>query len=158
MNAYKKLLKNSGVFAIANLGSKLISIILVPFYTYVLSTKEYGTIDIIMTNISLVLPMITLSIFDAALRFTVKSEYEKSNIFTSSTVVVMLGNVVFLLAYPFVSRIKILDGYVYLFYIVLFFQALNSVFSQFARGIGKVKVFATSGVVNTFITLILNIL
>ena len=28
MNAYKKLIKNSGIFAIASLGSKLISIIL----------------------------------------------------------------------------------------------------------------------------------
>lgn len=158
MNAYKKLLKNSGVFAIANLGSKLISIILVPYYTYVLSTAEYGTIDIITTNVSLILPLITLNIFDATLRFSVKSKYNNKDIFSSSIIVIILGNLIFLLGYPFLNRIVLLKNIAYLFYIIIFIQSINCVIAQFARGIGKVKEFAANGVINTFVLVISNII
>lgn len=158
MSAYKKLLKNSGIFAIGSLGSKIISILLVPFYTYVLTVDQYGTIDMIMTSISLTLPIITLSIFDATLRFTVKSEYSKKNILTSSVIVLLFGNIIFLLVYPIIKNISIFYENINLFYLILFFQGINSVFSQFSRGIGKIKEFALNGIINTFVTLVLNVI
>lgn len=158
MNIYKKLLKNSGIFALANLGSKMISILLVPFYTYVLSTGEYGQIDLIMTTISLLLPVITLSIFEATLRFALKSDYNKNNIFSSSIIVLLVGNALLLLFYPIISRIIFIKDYIFLFYLVLLAQGFNLVFSQFARGINKVKIFAINGVINTFIILVFNII
>lgn len=157
MSAYKRLLKNSSIFAIANMGSKLLSIILVPFYTYVLTTEEFGTVDMLMTSISLMLPIITLSIFDATLRFSIKSEYNIKNIFTTSVFITLYGNIVFLVFYPLLNKISFLGNYIELFYILLLLQSINSLLSQFARGINKVKLFATNGMMITFFTLILNI-
>ena len=157
MNPYKKLMKNSGIFAIGTLGSKLISILLVPFYTYVLSTQQYGTIDMITTSISLILPVITLSIFDATLRFTVKSGYDKVDILTSSIFILILGNSVLVLFYPVLIKISLLRNYIHLFYITIFAQSINSVLAQFCRGIGRVKEFSFNGVMNTFFNLSLNI-
>ncbi|MGL5693322.1 MAG: lipopolysaccharide biosynthesis protein, partial [Peptostreptococcaceae bacterium] len=139
MSAYKKLIKNSGIFAIGTLGSKLISILLIPFYTYVLTTQEYGIIDMVTTSISLLIPIITLSIFDAALRFAVKSEYNKVDILTSSILLAIFGNILFMLSYPLILKIDIIRPYVNLFYLVLLFQSTNTVIAQFCRGIGKVK-------------------
>lgn len=158
MKEYKKLLKNLGIFAIANLGSKLISILLVPYYTYVLSTQEYGTIDMYITSISLILPIITLSIFDATLRFTIKSNFSKKAIFTSSVFVVMLGNIAFLILYPIISKLYVFKEYIIVFYLILMLQSMNSLLAQFARGIGKVKDFALSGVISTIFTIVLNII
>lgn len=158
MDAYKKLIKNSGIFAIANMGSKLISILLVPLYTYVLTTEQYGTVDMFITSISLLLPIVTLSIYDATLRFSLKSKYSKKDIFSTSLIVVTLGNLVFLLLYPLLRKIELLNSYLLLFYLMLFIQTINSVFSQFTRGIGKVKQFALNGVINTFLIVISNIL
>ena len=115
MSAYKKLLKNSGIFAIANLGSKLISILFIPYYTYVLSIVEYGTIDMINTSISLILPLITLSIFDATLRFTVKSRYSNKDIFSSSIIVILIANIIVLLLYPILIKISFLKNILGLF-------------------------------------------
>lgn len=160
MNAYQKLFKNSIIYAIANIGSKLLTFLLVPFYTYVLSTSEYGTIDMIMTTTALFLPIITLSIYDATLRFTVntKIENERSYIFSSSLILVILGNIIFLLFYPIMNKIGMFQEYLYLFYIVIFLQGIYSVISQFIRAIGNVKTFAISGIISTFIMLVLNIL
>lgn len=158
MNLYKKLLKNSVIFAIANLGSKLLSILLVPFYTYFLSTNEYGAIDMVITSISLILPIITLSIFDATLRFSVKSNFDYKSIFSSSFIVVIFGNIVFILFYPLLKNIEVLRDTVNLFYIILILQSINSLFAQFSRGIGKVKQFALNGLINTIVTVVLNII
>ena len=158
MNKYKKLLKNSGVFAIANLGSKIISILLVPLYTYVLSSNEYGTIDIMTVTISLLLPLVTASIFEATLRFSIKSSYRKSDIFTSSFFIGLIGNLIFLSIFPLVKKVEFINKYIIIFYIILFFQSINQVFAQFARGIGADKVFAFNGVLNTIVTIFLNLI
>ena len=158
MSAYKKLLKNSGIFAIANLGSKLISILFIPYYTYVLSIVEYGTIDMINTSISLILPLITLSIFDATLRFTVKSRYSNKDIFSSSIIVILIANIIVLLLYPILIKISFLKNILGLFYIIILVQSINIVIAQFTRGIGMVKQFAINGIINTFILVISNII
>ena len=74
MNNYKKLINNSLIFAIGNLGSKLIVIILVPMYTYYMTTSDYGMVDILTTTVNMLLPIISLSVFDAVLRFTMDRE------------------------------------------------------------------------------------
>lgn len=58
---YKKLVKNSVVFFIGNLGSKVITFLIVPFYTYYLTTAEYGTADLVTTTVNLLVPFAMLA-------------------------------------------------------------------------------------------------
>ena len=53
------LVKNTIIYAIGNFGSKILSFLLLPFYTYYLSTNDYGYFDLITTTISLLTPIIT---------------------------------------------------------------------------------------------------
>ena len=46
---YKKLGKNTLIFALGSFTQKAMAFLLVPFYTYVLSTPDYGTSDLIIT-------------------------------------------------------------------------------------------------------------
>lgn len=50
---YKYLIKNTGILAISNFSSKLLVFFLVPIYTSVLSTAEYGTYDLAMSTVLL---------------------------------------------------------------------------------------------------------
>ena len=61
-NRTKRLLKETAWFAFGNFGSKLLSLILIPFYTNILTTSEYGTVDIITTTINLAIPIGVLHI------------------------------------------------------------------------------------------------
>ncbi|MCE2197920.1 hypothetical protein GPX82_02235 [Streptococcus thermophilus] len=72
MNKYKKLLSNSLVFTIGNLVSKLLVFLLVPLYTYAMTPQEYGMADLYQTTASILLPLITMNIFDATLRFAME--------------------------------------------------------------------------------------
>ena len=76
----KDLSQNTAVFTIGSFGARIISFLLVPLYTYVLSTSEYGTLDIVTTTVQLLIPVLTLNVQDAVLRFALDNEYKKEDV------------------------------------------------------------------------------
>ena len=52
MNKYKRLGKNTFLVFIGNTGSKLIALVMLPFYTSWLSVEDYGVTDIINVYVS----------------------------------------------------------------------------------------------------------
>lgn len=107
---YQRLIKNSGVFMIANFGSKFFSFILVPFYTHVLSTGEYGTVDALVATVSLFSPIATLGIGDVIIMFLSKKEYEAKKIFANATALIVAGNILVSLVYPLFFCLKFSDN------------------------------------------------
>lgn len=91
MGKYKKLVGNSAVFAAGNLGSKLISFIMVPLYTYYLTTQEYGTVELITTTISLLLPMVSFGIGVGVLRYALEKDIDNA-IVVSNSIALTLGS------------------------------------------------------------------
>lgn len=158
MNSYKKLVSNSFIFAIGNLGSKAIAFLLVPLYTYYLSTSEYGTVDLTITTINMLLPIISLSIFEGILRFVMDKKNDTKEVISNSVLIAFMGYLVFLLTYPILNWFNVLgDNLVYL-YVILFIKMFEQIFAQYARAIGKVKIFASNGILLTFTLAVFNIL
>ena len=88
MSKYKKLLNNTLYFFVGNMGSKLLIFFLVPYYTYVLSTAEYGTADLITTTASLIIPVVTLSITEAVFRFSMDEKADYKALFSNGLLIV----------------------------------------------------------------------
>ncbi|WP_424475225.1 oligosaccharide flippase family protein [Oceanobacillus kimchii] len=158
MNKTTKLLKNSLIFAIGNLGSKIIIFLIVPLYTYYLSTEEYGTVDLITVLVNLMLPLVTLSIFDAVFRYVMDKKIEKGKILTNSFIIIILGYFVLVLLYPLLTKLLPFDNYYVHLYILIFVQIINTTLMQYVRAVGQVKVFALSGILNALVLLISNII
>nr|WP_042199054.1 polysaccharide biosynthesis C-terminal domain-containing protein [Paenibacillus camerounensis] len=157
MNKYRKLINNSAIFALGNLGSKLILIFLVPLYTYYLTASEYGRVDIVTTTISMLLPIISLSIYEAVLRYVMDNEYDNESVFTNSLVVTFIGILFGVLIYPFLRYLNILTELLPYMYIILFLQAIQMLLTQFIRAIGKIMIYSINGIMMTVITAVLNI-
>lgn len=152
----KKLINNSIIFAIGNFGSKVLSFIMIPLYTYSMTTTEYGQVDLLMTTVSLLLPVVTLSIYEAVLRFSMDKAYDPNRVLFNclylsliSSGVLTIGIVIAMIFHSLI---------VVLFIILLIVQIFQSLFSQYVRAIGKVKTFSANGILLTFLTAILNIL
>ena len=45
MGETSRLIKNTGIIAVGGMATKLVSFLLLPLYTSVLSTADYGTVD-----------------------------------------------------------------------------------------------------------------
>lgn len=82
MGKLKYLSKNIMLFSVSNFVSKILVFLLVPFYTNVLSTYEYGVADVIQVTLLLLVPMITLNIGEAALRFGVEETSNRKAIYS----------------------------------------------------------------------------
>lgn len=148
MNKYAKLIKNSGIFAIANVGSHFISFLLVRFYTELLTTEQYGMIDVMVTTTSLVIPIISLAIVEAVLRFSIDDDNPK-DVFINGIVVAVCGSLAFALIGPlFIIRTSYSEYFVYMA-ILVFLTSIDNICAQHVRGIGKVSVFAIAGIIKT---------
>ena len=158
MNMYKKLLDNSIIFAIGNLGSKLLTILLVPLYTYYLTTTEYGIVDIITTTSIMITPIITLSIYDALFRFVMEKNQDRDAIFTNALMVTTIGTFALSLLYIICDNFFDVNELVIFALILIIFQAYQKSFAEFVRAIGKLKIYALDGILITLIICLLNIL
>lgn len=90
---YRILLKDTAVFAIGNMGSRLILFFLVPLYTSYLTSSEYGTSDLVFTVAQLLLPFVTVVIFDAVVRFGLMPNERKEDIILVGIMVWTLGSI-----------------------------------------------------------------
>ncbi|MGH2106887.1 lipopolysaccharide biosynthesis protein [Aerococcus urinaeequi] len=158
MNSYKKLLNNVIIFSLGNLGSKIITFMLVPLYTYYLSQSEYGTVDLVTVTVSMLVPIVSLSMHEAVLRFVMKKNKEDFHVLFNALFISILGYLLLMFLSPLFIIFGFSKSYILYLDIILLFQILNQVLSQYARGIGKVRVFAFNGMLTTFLTGIFNIL
>lgn len=69
---YQYLAGNIALFSVSNFVSKILVFLLVPLYTNVLTTYEYGVADIMQVTLLLLVPALTLNIGEGALRFGIE--------------------------------------------------------------------------------------
>lgn len=158
MDKYKSLAKNTGIFAIGTFSSKILSFIMVFFYSRALTTEQYGVLDIILNSAALLLPVVMLGITNSIIRFGLDDNYLKSDVFTTGLVAVAIGYGILLLAAPLVMLVDDLRQYIFLLYAHILMSALRHICSFFVRADGKSKLFAADGVFSTFMTCLLTII
>ena len=157
MEKEKSLAKNIIIFAIGSFSSKLLQFLLIPFYTRVLTNSEYGTIDILQNIATLLIPIISLTISEAVFRFAMEESSDKEEILSIG----ILSSIVNIIIMSFIAIIIYqVTKYEYIVILVLYMATniIRTIFSQFTRAIGKVKVYTFDNVLNVFITIVANIL
>ena len=92
MDKYKYLLKNVGLLTLSSFSTKLLSFLLVPLYTSQLSTAEFGTFDLYNTTIGLLIPILTVDIQDAVLRFALDENTDKDKVFSVGIKYITISN------------------------------------------------------------------
>lgn len=158
MNKYKSLAKNTAIFAVGTFGSKILSFIMVFFYSRAMQTDEFGLLDIIINSASLMLPVAMLGIQNAIIRFGLDTDYKKSDVFSSGIISVAIGFGILLLLSPLIWLIPDLRQYMLLMYAYVLMSALRHICSYFVRAIDRTKLFAADGIFSTFMTSLLTII
>ncbi|WP_044932026.1 oligosaccharide flippase family protein [Butyrivibrio sp. AC2005] len=160
-NKYKFLAKNTILFTVSSFGSKLLAFIMVPFYTSILTTSEFGVADLLSTSSSLIVFFVTICIADAVLRFAIESYTERQGVFLYGIKVVLSGVSLFgliLSVIAFFNPIK-WDLYLYFFlYLLVCFSAFYQLISNYLRAINKIVAVAISGILLSVTTVLFNIL
>ena len=159
MNREKQLIKNTAIISFGKICTQLISFFLLPLYTTILTTEEYGIVDLVNTIVQLFLPIVTLQIEQSIFRYLVdcRNDKNKTNeIITSSIVFVLVALIIYLIVYCVVS-IFIVNEYKYYLMINLLATALSSVFLQISRGEGDNTRYAIASFLTALFTILFNI-
>ena len=160
-NKYKELSINTLLFAISSIGTKFISFLLVPLYTYVLTTADYGTVDLVSSTVQLLIPVLTLNIQDAVLRFTLDEKHNPKSIIGAALKIIIIGSLILLITLILFNTLGILKlgtQYVYFLFLSFVFGSVNNCFSMYLKAINRVRILTIGGLLNTFLTCSFNIL
>ena len=102
-NKFKRLFGDTFLFAIGSFGSKFLVFFMLPLYTSVLTKNEYGTVDIVINAVNLLVPILTLSICDATLRFALSKNSDPRKVLSNSMLMLVIATIVLLVATPLVK-------------------------------------------------------
>lgn len=157
----RELSLNTVLFAVSTFGSKVVSFLLLPLYTSVLSTADYGSVDLVTSTVSLLVPILTLNVQDAVLRFGLGQDADSEEVLSVGLRTFAGGSCALCLSLAVLVALDALpiDG-AYLVYLFLMFAlgALNSILTMHLKSLGHIKVLVVSGIGGTLITCVLAIL
>lgn len=156
MGKYKNLALNTGLFAANAFATRLISFILVPIYTSYMSAGEYGLIDMSLTVISLITPLLTLSVADAALRFIVEDSAH-DNEYIGISILITAASVFAVLAVSPILDNGIFGGlgdYKGWFVLAYATNAFFTLFGSISRSLGLIKIIPVSAFLSSLVTLL----
>ena len=159
MKIKDNLLKNTGIIAIGRCSTQILMFLLLPLYTSILTTKEYGQYDLLNTVSIFLIPFVTLLMEEAMFRFLidVKNEEEKKKVISQSVIFSVLNTLLFSIIILVIGTIINYDYKIYLiFYIVA--SILSGLAGSILRGTSKYKKYALFNFLSSIFTVILNIL
>lgn len=160
-SGYKYLIKNIGLLTLSSFATKILSFFLVPLYTSVLTTTEYGTYDLFNATIGVLLPILTFNIQEAVLRFSLDKKDNRDAIVTISTKYFIISNLIVILGLGinrFLMVSSIIAEYSLWFYLMFFIQSLSGIITYYIRGIDRVADLSLSSFITSIITITCNVL
>ncbi len=161
MNKYKKLALNTAVFAIGSFGSKILVIFLTKLYTHFLGKDELGIKELLEPTALFLQPIFTFALQEYLIRFGLDKNYNKKEVFTTSSVITLAGMVLMALVVPFlrlIPALKYLKGYTVILIVYVITSSLRMLCQQFVRSIDMVKLFSLDGILATLTLLIFNLI
>lgn len=158
-NRYKKLMGNTIIFAIGTFSSKMLVFLMLPFYTNILSTGEYGTVDALINVGQLMIPIASVGINNAVIRFGLENKVDRKSVFSSGLYTILLGFACLAVVSPLLRLfMDFMAGYTIAVLAFVLASSLRTLCIQFALSMGYNKMYAANGIGNTFLNVILNIL
>lgn len=161
MKKYKYLLTNIGLLTLSSFSSKFLSFLLVPLYTSVLTTDQYGTYDIFNTTVMLLIPILTLGIFESVLRFSLDNNIDSRQVYSIGRRIFLegLSLLIILLVLNYIFNIvPIVREYSWCLLFLYIATAYSQLLQYYARGEEKISLLSVFGIVSSIISLLLNIL
>lgn len=157
-NKYKTLLGNTLLISLGTLSSKLLTFLMVRFYTGVLSPSDYGTADLILQTASLLVPLVSMGITDGVFRFALTHPEQRRNVFSVGFYTVTAGTLVLWMLSPLMQNVAVFSEYATLIVFYTAASCYHSLCAGFIRAGGKTALYAGQGVLNTAFVVGLNIL
>jgi O-antigen/teichoic acid export membrane protein len=160
MSKEKQLAKNTAIISIGKISTQLITFFLLPLYTKLLTTEEYGIVDLLNSLVVFLLPIVTLQVEQAVFRFLIDNrgnEDGKKKILTTTFVQTVLQFLILCIVYAIVQE-YIENEYKIFLVLNIFAHMVSAMTLQISRGLGSNKDYAISSFIISVVNVVLNII
>lgn len=155
MERRKRLLaRNTAILALGNICTKGIMFILTPVLTRWLSAEDYGTFDLMTTYVSLVIPLMTLDVGEAAFRFLLDSkDIEERNAIIGNTRKIYIISIFIIVSLFILAAVIFPDRkyYIVLFVSLFLSEMIYEYFMMLLRGLKNLNSYVVASVVYVFV-------
>lgn len=153
---YKRLTGTTALFVGSNIAGKLLKILLIPLYTYYLTTSEFGTGETVTVTVNLLYPVLLLGVSEAAVRFTMKEEHSSESIITNCLAVFCAASLTGILLFIPIAFMPVLRSHIAVMYFMTVAGSAEKLLMAEAKGLGKNTAFAVSEIVSAVSLLLCN--
>ena len=160
MNKKKELAKNTVIITVGKICTQFISFLLLPLYTSLLTTDEYGVVDLVTTYVQLLLPIIFMQMDQALFRYLIGSRNNREETigYISNALVVLLFQIIVTIFIFIVARKIFTTNYIIYFWLNLIAIGISSYTMQIARGLGDNLSYSISSFICGVVTIALNVI
>lgn len=155
----RDLFKNTFIIAIGKFSTQVLSYFLLPLYTSILTTSEYGIYDLLVTICIFVIPLITIMMEESMFRFLIDEETidGKKRVISTASIYAIISTIIWC-GLGFII-LKII-GYEYttVFILYVISSILMKLTNGISRGMSKIKLYSLSNFILSILTIALNIL
>lgn len=135
----KSFIKNTIIIFLSKFCTQFLSFFLLPFFTTLLSTEEYGYFDLYSTYAWLLAIFLTLQLENGIFRFLIdkrKNNNGIKSIITNGITIILVQLIIFMIIYFICLKILKIKNIEYIFIMTLSTSLLNLML-QISRGLGK---------------------
>lgn len=160
MEEKKKLVKNTLIILLGKISTQMLSFLLLPLYTGYLTSEEFGLVDIIITYVSLSVPIFTLQLEMAIFRFIIdyRSDRDKTNEIIFNGLISVIISIILLFILYFVSMNYVNIKYFEIIISLVIASMISSNFMQIARGKGKNIIYSIASAITGIVTVACNVI
>ncbi len=155
---YSRLLSNTVLFGISSFSSKLLSFFLTRLYTGALAEADYGIVDLVQQSANFLIPLVSLGISNAVIRFGLEKNVSKRGVFTGGLIAIGMGFGVLLLFSPLINQIPLVRDQIVLLFLYVLISCLRTLCCQFTRAKLYTRLYAVDGILSVLYTVGFNIL
>ncbi len=151
MNKKKsKLIKNTMIFLIGNIGSKFIQFLLVPLYTYTMTSSDFGNADLVLTTINFLMPIFSLQLSDGLLRFGMDKSLNKTDVYSVTLKVLFICSTITIILSPILLFIESFKNFVLFFILILNLRIYRDILAIILKVEDKNKIFSIDSIIYSF--------
>lgn len=158
MSRSKELIKNTGILMVAKISTQIVSFLLLPLYTALLTTAQYGRVDIYTSLAMIIIPFLTLQTEMGLFRFFIAYQDDESKRRVVSSAFAIVAKCVFLFSVCFliVSVLFKIEyaGLLYGYYLTM---TISTVFLQLCRAEGNNVAYGVATFLSSAVAVALNV-
>ena len=157
MNRGKYLVKNTMIFALGNLGTKLINFFLVPLYTSILCSTEYGTADLIFTICTFAVPIIICNIYESVMRFCLDKDADSDKVMSVGLLILVTSFFTGMILLELAKFYEPTSDYYIYVYLYAISMGTSQVFLCYLRGRELLLQYSIGNIIQALLIATLNV-